>query len=66
MSWTYLVLPFCIDPGLKDEVNKRAFEKLKKETSSKVVAQPVGGVSVRDEGSYTQPSISRFNSSSVP
>eukprot|EP00112_Aurelia_sp_Birch-Aquarium-sp1_P014659 Seg318.15 transcript_id=Seg318.15/GoldUCD/mRNA.D3Y31 product="DnaJ subfamily C member 2" protein_id=Seg318.15/GoldUCD/D3Y31 len=39
-----------MDPGLKDEVNKRAFEKLKKETSSKVVAQPTGGVSVRDEG----------------
>ena len=38
------------DPGLKEEVNKRAFEKLKKETSEKVAIQPVGGVSTRDEG----------------
>lgn len=38
------------DPGLKEEVNKRAFEKLKKETSEKLSVQPVGGVSMRDEG----------------
>ena len=38
------------DPGVKEEVNKRAFEKLKKETSEKVAIQPVGGVSVRDDG----------------
>ena len=40
----------CADPCLKEDVNKRAFEKLKKETSEKLAIQPVGGVSLRDDG----------------
>ena len=38
------------DPCLKEDVNKRAFEKLRKETSEKLAVQPVGGVSLRDDG----------------
>eukprot|EP00795_Rhopilema_esculentum_P002394 gene2394-18038_t len=42
-----------MDQSVKDEANKRAFEKLKKETSAKVVVQPAGGVSLRDESQPT-------------
>jgi len=40
-----------MDPCLKEDVNKRAFEKLRKETSEKLAVQPVGGVSLRDDES---------------
>ncbi len=42
---------FFSDPTVKEEVNKKAFEKLTKQTAAKVTAKPAGGVtSVRDEG----------------
>eukprot|EP00794_Sanderia_malayensis_P006191 gene6191-6906_t len=40
-----------LDPTVKEEVNKRAFEKLSKKTASKVAAKPVGGVTLRDDTS---------------